>query len=394
MTTSSDSPLVFNCPSCGGRIKTLRSQAGTKCKCPKCTAAVVVPAPEESLASSQFPGRDRLDSPATQPAIEQQIRPSDDADDEEDDFKLSDPVERLTLEPAVSAAHIDSLAGDEPWSELPKTSRPPMQPDPVDVAQGRTRLLDSQPERPMLPPIPQPVHVFQIMTELDVIVRGIGMSMALSLEMILVIKAIEFRSAGLLMVASMVFTMAAVVFGGLLAVAASTVFLAIVRDTSNGSQRVESWPQPAFAEWFIESLYIWTSCFLGLLPGLGVAVVLDVIGLPSWLSWCAAPVSLAAIFPITLLSMLEAGSFITPYSEIIWRSLREATRAWRLFYAGSAALMLVGLLALLAQIFGGYWLILPANLVLIALLLIYFRMLGLLAWYWANVSVVESADED
>jgi hypothetical protein len=391
LTTSSDSPLIFNCPSCGGRIKTLRSQAGTKCKCPKCTASIVVPAPDESPAQS--PARAPLDAPERRRAIAPQVQRHDDADDDEGDFKLSDPVERLTLEPVVTEATVDSLADDEPPPE-PRKSKPPVNTDPIDVARGRTRLLDSEPERVPLPQNPTAAHVFHFLADPNVIFRGIVLSLILALEIFLIFKAIELRNAGVLMIGSMFFTMGGAVLGGMFAVAASAVWLSIVRDTSNGCQRIESWPQPMFVELTIDSLYIVLSFILGVLPGCGAAVILSAIGIPTWISIFAVPISLSLVFPVSLLSMLESGSFIQPYSKIIWRSLREATPAWVLFYAASALGMFVALIALLTILFAGYWAMLPVSFLLIALLLVYFRILGLLAWYWVNVSVEESEDDE
>ena len=88
------------------------------------------------------------------------------------------------------------------------------------------------------------------------------------------------------------------------------------------------------------------------------------------------------LFPFLLLSALEAGSPLTPFSLPILMSLRHHGRAWLAFYGQSIALFaacwLIGLVL---------WTVLPAlallpiGVVLASTLMIYFRLLGRLAWH-------------
>ena len=147
------------------------------------------------------------------------------------------------------------------------------------------------------------------------------------------------------------------------------------------------------------------------LVGLGVALL--AVGLPSVLlasrggrfralpGWAAAwglryagmddqlclPVSLVATFPLILLSMLEADSAMKPLSLPVVRSMGQACGAWGLFYvestillaaAGWIAWQLTARLPLVGAV--------TVPPLLVATLLVYFRLLGRLAWCCAEAA--------
>ncbi|MDA1177411.1 MAG: hypothetical protein O2931_01310, partial [Planctomycetota bacterium] len=62
---------------------------------------------------------------------------------------------------------------------------------------------------------------------------------------------------------------------------------------------------------------------------------------PSRLGGIAAAVSMILLFPIVLMSMVDHGSCMIPYSMRIWRSVERITLSWMGFYLRSVILVLV-----------------------------------------------------
>jgi hypothetical protein len=219
------------------------------------------------------------------------------------------------------------------------------------------------------------------------------LSLALSIELYLVTMALELRDQETLSMAGLLQTIAAVVLGVLLLVTACVSCLAILRDTSNGQEQVDSWPDVMFVEWVLESFFLVNSFVLGALPGLAIAFLLSASGLTRGLSWLPVAVSVYVLWPFVLLSMLESNSMLLPISQPMWYSLRQAMSAWTWFYLASAFLAAIGGLLLWALYLGGAWAIVPVAIGLVAIVMIYFRMLGLLAWHCANVTQQATTNE-
>ena len=164
----------------------------------------------------------------------------------------------------------------------------------------------------------------------------------------------------------------------------SVMLLAILQDTSLGRDVIESWPQGFFMDWLFEGLYVGVALFLGVLPGVLVSqIVLCAGGATSVyavaFAVCCA-VTLLVLFPVLLLSLLEAGSPLIPISGPIWRSLSAARPRWVQFYALSVVLAAAGLVILLGFRRGGLLLDFLVLFLVTALSMIYFRLLGRLAW--------------
>ena len=159
--------------------------------------------------------------------------------------------------------------------------------------------------------------------------------------------------------------------------------LAILCDTAAGSDRVNEWPEPwMFLDWFSDVFFVINS----------LACVFAAVGGIEWLligNGCASePVELAgtiaamALFPFVLLSMLEQGSRVVPFSPLVYRSLGRHWLVWAGFYAEIAALALLTVAAIFAVLLpqSAFLALLLCPLILSAALMIYFRLLGRLAW--------------
>lgn len=169
--------------------------------------------------------------------------------------------------------------------------------------------------------------------------------------------------------------------GSIWAVTAFVCCLSILHDTANGYHDVENWPEALFLDWIGDFFFLICSLTVSVLPGLGIGQLLEPSGVPIWLS---TSVSAVLLFPLTLLAMLETNSPLNPFSLPVWRSLLSGWWAWGLFYIETTILTAAaGGLAWLAAIevpspILGITLVIP---LLVATMMIYFRLLGRLAWH-------------
>jgi hypothetical protein len=164
---------------------------------------------------------------------------------------------------------------------------------------------------------------------------------------------------------------------------ASACALAVVRDSANGADEIENWPGGAFTDWIGDPLYIFIASCVSALPGAGLDWLLAHFGLPSGV---AAPAGVFLLFPVVLLSMLEAESPLGAASSAVWRTFAVAANGWAGFYLAAATLVAVtaAVTASASILIGGLFGEFVASMALVAAWLIYFRLLGRLGWYCAD----------
>jgi hypothetical protein len=173
------------------------------------------------------------------------------------------------------------------------------------------------------------------------------------------------------------------IVGGMLSVAcflyAAALAMSILLDTSNGLKRVDSWPRGFFFEWLLEAGYMAGAVFWSVLPAIVLGFVPAELGVPPVL---VIAVSAAIIFPVALLAELDIGIFCFPGSAGVWRSPFRARRAWLDFYLLTLppVALAVGMLAY-AFVHDMAWLLCLSSLFAATVWLLYFRLLGRLAWY-------------
>lgn len=329
-----DRPLVAaSCPVCNARLHVGQEQVGRETVCPDCRASFVVPAPP----------------PRRRPVV----RPESGAE-----YALADSPTR-GQRPVESGGEPDRRPqpGAEP-AEAPRRRPPP-----------RWALVCG-------------VSGFPIYR--SVWVRWVALSLLAILAEQLLANGLNLGNTG----DGRSWLIGAVLFG--LAIYFGTIWIAIltgcgvtiVRETAAGNEQIENWPDAAFFDWIGDSLFVLSALAIGALPGLGIAAFSGLSGAPRW--YCLAG-SLWATFPVAFLSMLESESFMIPLSPPVLRSLAGAWADWGLFYVETGVLATTaGWIAAEAVAFGtpvAAPVLLPA---LVALLLIYFRLLGRLAWRCAE----------
>ncbi len=182
---------------------------------------------------------------------------------------------------------------------------------------------------------------------------------------------------------------------------ASAFCLAILRDSAAGNDRIENWPEAIFLDWALDGLYLLGSLVVAVVAGMFLQWLLEPVGLPEEMGVFGG---VAAVFPIALLSMLERGSPLGLISPAVWDSLWRRRGAWATFYIASVILAAatMGLTAVIVLLPGLVAMPLVVTLFVGALLL-YFRLLGRLAWCCSSgperrrprpaVAVEEKTDE-
>ncbi len=162
-------------------------------------------------------------------------------------------------------------------------------------------------------------------------------------------------------------------------VAANNVWLAVLRDSASGLDDVENWSDNFWLDSIGEVIYLVNALFLAALPGFAITQFTEASG--AWL-----PASVVVLFPLVLLSMLDASSAFVPLTLTVVVSLLTSARGWLLFFVQSALLIWGG--AWLARViwkYGELSSLVAGCCILVAAGMLYFRLLGRLAWY-AGVS--------
>jgi hypothetical protein len=159
----------------------------------------------------------------------------------------------------------------------------------------------------------------------------------------------------------------------------STVCLTILRDTSEGMDKFKNQQLGWFTDWVGETAYLAANIFWGAAPAMILIYVLPIkpaMRLPIYLF------SETFLFPIFLMSALESKSPVMPYSKPVWKSLWYAWHSWALFYLLTLLIGETFVYLLRVIPFGSIQMELVfISILLPFLLMVYFRLLGRLAWF-------------
>jgi hypothetical protein len=283
-------------------------------------------------------------------------------------------------------------------------------PDIVDQERVRRRLAQESQytvrgrrlvflsKRPSLPRLPMLLGVFTFPWQRGERARWLCFSVAAMVPLGYAIGAFAYGRApaeGFVTVGSWIMSAVFVASGCVSAAAwAAVAFsygVAIVRDTAEGSRRVESWPDGPFIDWIGDCLYVVNALALSALPALAFLV-------PGWPhgpgTLLIVTMCLLLPFPVLLLSMFEADSSLVPISPAVWRSMIDAWWAWGAFYIETAVLCVAVGWFLRESVLALRWLALvPDAFLLVAAMMIYFRLLGRLGHCCADAARRRDPDE-
>ncbi len=180
-------------------------------------------------------------------------------------------------------------------------------------------------------------NVFGIFKDPGVIMHWVVISVGAAIPTALLLQ-IEQESLQMLLTLGMM-------TGGLVlgAITVSCAF-AILLSVANGNDRVEEWPSMDIFQWLDQLILVlgatalvaipmWTVCYLTDCPQLlGIAIIMF---------------SIYLLLPFILLSMLDMGSVLTPFSPELARSVSNSQEEWGGFYF-SSGLLFTGLFLFIA----------------------------------------------
>lgn len=360
------------CGLCATRLYATLDQVGKTLKCPDCHSKVLIKAPKKRPEPERYRETD-----------------------EGDDFRLSEPVERppvdyLPEENALSNA-IDSAAGADPAPNEPPRPKPPGNPM-ADTARQAMAKAEAEVEaeeqaKPVLPDQPFKTGVLAFFLDPAAGVRWLVLTLMGHGFVTALCWAWVLAHGGAIQQFAAVFLSVLVVGLGLAFVLLSSACsVAIVQDTANGYDRIVQWPGSNIGEWMFEGFFIINSLLASAAPG---ALVMCA-GISGWNAVLAGTATAVAFFPILLLSALEQASPLGFASPAIWKSLRAGRPRWVKFYLLSAGLAVLGLLAGSLLAVSNFFLWGLSCAALTAIGMVYFRLVGRLAWCLSEPDALDS----
>lgn len=345
MSQDSDEPdfIAIRCDTCQARLRIRIKLAGTVGKCPKCGASISIP------------HRPEIEFELPQPAGESETLALDGG------YRLAEPL--------------DYQPDDHP-EPLPAEVRPAAPEGGYLEQLGRVR--QQQVDKP--PRFLFFSGVFDFPWYPEVWLRWVYLVLGGSAATLIPMLALAFfgGASGYVGIGLAFFAMPQIwitIWTGSFAAACG---LQIFDDTAAGSDHVTGWPEPNWREWMWPLMYLAyvAAMVLALAYGIGLAIggtaqtMLLTLGITEFI-----------LFPISLLSVMEANNLALLISPGLLFSLVLKPAAWLQFYLVTGVLWAVW--------FGTAWivagvhpllLIVVNGLLYASMALIWFRLLGRLAW--------------
>jgi hypothetical protein len=262
--------------------------------------------------------------------------------------------------------------GASPVSPSSPAPRPDPRFEPLPLRPQTRRDADEEPP-------PPPAHFLAGILRFPWYVQSLGpwvlCSFGLALSLMGVVLAVWLVDVGLTMaVYAMRFSICWVVFFSVSYV--SACLLAIIEGTASGNDEITDWPKGDWRDNVISMVY-----------PVGMLVLACLVGWAAWwltlrVSW-AVPVAVGfLVYPVFLLSAMENGSALGFISRPILRTCLDVWWAWLVLYALSGA-MIAGWLVWAVLFFpsGPFVTAGVSGPILAAILFLYARLLGRLAWW-------------
>ncbi len=158
-----------------------------------------------------------------------------------------------------------------------------------------------------------------------------------------------------------------------------TIAFEILETVANGQNRVTQWPTFDPGEWFGQGLLTMSAIFLSAMPG--AILTVPIFGV-SLLSYACILLSIFAMFPFIILSMLDNGSVTMPISGEVTKSVTRCKESWGTLYFSS--MLLFGFqfvtMAAITSVAHPAAAVIYGSFSSIGLVFLYFSMIGQLAF--------------
>jgi hypothetical protein len=353
-------------------------------KSPQTTASPQVPRPTVSQVG-------QTDSPPARSA---------EATDNDDAYKLSDSLGQLPIPAAHGAANTDAHSPANRSSVAESRMQHILEVASAghsssDASEGEIKPKEKQPKYTPHATLDDPWiaflrGVFEFPFYLDVIPHWIKLAFTGTIAMALlwwILDALALETPGphglgAMFMGALVMIAPATFIGAMWIAMMWAVGTAIIEDTAAGMDHVENWPESLVLDDLPTLVFPAVALFLSALPAVGI----------NWLArydmpnlWYLEPATGLILFPFILLSIMETGSVVAPFSTHIFSCLRRRPGMWFWFYVESAAIAcLGGWISYKLWYDGGFWRFTLSAIILAATVLIYFRLLGRLGLVCAN----------
>ena len=370
----------FFCVSCGTRLKARASKAGKQLPCPKCGTALVVPrAGELTTPADDATGGDIYGIRAAEEEQRPMLSP----------HEHSGPVRPAAGNDAVENGAVEKGAEGN--------------------GEGRSGLKRVPSVRPMPPRWPLVRGVFSFLPDPGAVVCWSMLSFMGTLLFSMLLASFflgQIPTPGTRL-GSLLFLVMSFLVGLLFVLTNAICCLAILQESAAGNCMIEDWPSLALLDHLGEAFIFINSMLITVAAAW--AVTYPLAGFEPLREFCEAG-CFVVLFPVVLLSMLEAGSCLVPVSTALFHTIRRSWRTWLVFYVESFVLAfgLLGyivLLGILLPWFADYFnveITMPMFLLAVALgvgpgilfEMIYFRLIGRLAWVCDEDSRRELGEEE
>jgi len=407
--------VSFSCRVCETRLMARTADEGRKAKCPDCGALTVVPPPPkarppqvpQAMHGQQYGLWDVDDAPlpaelaARQPKFFPVYCTVCDtlmhATARQVGAKLTCPdcgAKTVVKEPPAERPVESALVPDGEEYQLDEASAPGPRPVPAALKKLEAEKTPdkketgepSQRRRPKCPKVPLVQGVWPMLLRSPVPAWWMGLSVPLMLVAVLASQAFVSIEAGnpFVMVCSVA---AACILGSLWISAAGALWLSILTESSEGNDRLYNPPSPVFLDWLLQATYLVIASAVAGIPGWAIGQVVPQAGLALAIGgWLVG-------FPVLLLSALEAGSPLAIFSPRLAASVFRRFGYWLLFYLESTLLIGAGGLAAGTLVFVSPWFALAAVPLCVGVAIVYFRLLGRLAWWLAESLTISEDDQ-
>ncbi len=367
------------CPRCGNRLRVRPEQVGTQVMCPKCESTFTV---GQSAAPPSAPKAVAPPTVGSSAPLPLAAAPSVHDDDAyEPEIPLTRPLaeaepQMVDLSPSANRQvgyEVDWDQADDIEVEAPHERPTRDEGEYLALAEARGMVRSQVFEKP--PEFTFFSGVFSFPWRGPNITRWVAISFGMTCTGELMVATVDFLrgGVGLGTLAGPILALFVSIMALLTGAFTAPCFLAAVQDTADGFDEVQESTLPDWDQWFFSLLSV-----------LSVWLLSGTLGVPLTLIPEIGPsgvlIGNLLFVPILILSALECESFLLPYSPAVLSSLRRNAGAWLVFYLVSSVLVAcwfgLSLLATLAP----YLSVVVLAPTFAAVVLIYARLLGRLAW--------------
>ncbi len=390
----SDDFITVVCATCHARLSARWDQAGRRVTCPDCGVKIIVPFPEAPSAPCRQPKK--IGEYAVRDAAAVARHP-------DDVISVACPTCHARLTARWDQAGRKTKCPDCGVKiRIPFPQRPPpaVQPDPATIGQYdvgavaatehvETRYLDQQ-ALIYAEPVPDPPRwtffsgVFNFPWYRDSISRWLWLTIGLAMVGELSVGALALagvggQGVGGIAIVGVGFLVAPIAWMSIWTFSyVASCLLAVIQETAAGNDKI-AWPDETWRERVFKLLYVGYVAVLAVLAGAGVGSLVQLQAGPFWLPLGATAL---VLFPIMLLSSLEANSIWAVASPVVLKSLLRLAWCWLMFFvlAGVLAAASGGLVWLGFRFRHPFLALLVAAPVFGAGVLIFARLLGRVGW--------------